>query len=84
MKRAILCVLAVFVMCATAFLPFTMVTAKTTGRPILTSDGLYWADDKRITNNPSPDTYPQLSVDSRGDSHVIWLRGSDYMYVKLD
>jgi len=84
MKRAILCVLAVFVMCATAFMPFTYVAAKTHGRPILTEDGLYWADDKRITNNPSPDTYPQLSVDSRGDSHVIWLRGSDYMYVKLD
>jgi uncharacterized membrane protein len=84
MKRAILSVLFVMVMCATAFLPMTMVTAKTHGRPILTDDGLYWADDKRVTNNPSPDTNPQLSVDSKGDSHVIWLRGSDYMYIKLD
>jgi len=84
MKRAILSVLLVLVMCATAFLPATYVMAKTQGRPVLTDDGLYWADDKRVTNNPSPDTNPQLSVDSRGDSHVIWLRGSDYMYEKLD
>jgi len=84
MRKILLSVFAVLVMCVTAFIPFTYVTAETEGRPMLADDGLYWADDKRVTNNPSPDTYPQLSVDSRGDSHVIWLRGSDYMYTKLD
>jgi uncharacterized membrane protein len=72
-------------MCATAFVPaINIAAAQTHGRPQLTDDGLYWADDKRVTNNPSPDVYPQLSVDSKGNSHVIWLRDTDYMYSKLD
>ncbi len=46
--------------------------------------GLYWSDDKRLTNDPSADTDPQLVVDSQGDSHVIWYRSGQYMYKKID
>jgi len=74
---------AVALMCVTALAPaMNFVAAK--ARNQVTPDGLVWADDKRVTNNPSPDLHPQVSVDKDGNSHLIWTRDTDYMYIKLD
>ena len=73
----------VALMCLTALAPaMNVVAAK--ARNQVTPDGLVWADDKRVTNNPSPDLHPQVSVDKDGNSHLIWTRDTDYMYIKLD
>lgn len=52
-----------------------------------TPDGLYWCNDRRLTDQPSEDRIPQIVVDSVGISHVIWFRGGSYsgqyMYKKI-
>ena len=55
-----------------------------TGRPMATADGLYWQDDKRLTNNGADDGYPTLAVDSFGYSHIMWYRTGTHMYKKID
>ncbi|MEM2976734.1 MAG: CARDB domain-containing protein [Thermoplasmata archaeon] len=63
-------------------------TKSAISRYMSTPDGLYWCDDKRLTDHPSEDRIPQIVVDSTGISHVIWFRGSSYsgqyMYKKID
>jgi len=54
------------------------------GRPMATADGLYWQDDRRLTNNGADDGYPTLAVDSFGYSHIMWFRTGSHMYKKID
>ena len=53
-----------------------------------TPDGLYWCNDRRLTDQGAEDRIPQIVVDSVGISHVIWFRGGSYsgqyMYKKID
>jgi uncharacterized membrane protein len=53
-----------------------------------TPDGLYWCNDRRLTDNGVEDRIPQIVVDAVGISHVIWFRGGSYsgqyMYKKID
>ena len=60
------------------------VMAEPEGRPQLTDDGLFWSDAQRVTTDPSADSNPQLAVDAKGDSHLIWQRAGNYMYKKVD
>ncbi|MEW5759877.1 MAG: CARDB domain-containing protein [Candidatus Thermoplasmatota archaeon] len=62
-----------------------IVSTGNNGRPLQTPDGLYWADDKRVSDSVSPDEYPQISVNPAGDSLLIWIRsGNQYMFKKID
>ncbi len=58
--------------------------AQTEGRPTLTDDGLYWADAQRVTTDPASDSDPQLVVDAKGDSHIIWTQANSFHYKKVD
>jgi PGF-CTERM protein len=53
-----------------------------------TPDGLYWCNDRQLTDNGAEDRIPQIVVDAVGISHVIWFRGGSYsgqyMYKKID
>jgi len=65
------------------------VSARSDGpRDEATPDGLYWCNDRRLTDQGAEDRIPQIVVDSVGISHVIWFRGGSYsgqyMYKKID
>ncbi|MBM4249095.1 MAG: hypothetical protein FJ149_06615 [Euryarchaeota archaeon] len=57
---------------------------KAQGRPMATADGLYWQDDRRLTNNGGEDTYPTLVVDTFGNSFVMYYRDRTHKYIKID
>jgi uncharacterized membrane protein len=57
---------------------------KAQGRPMATADGLYWQDDRRLTNNGGDDAYPTLVVDSFGNSFVMYYRQGTHYYSKVD
>jgi uncharacterized membrane protein len=59
-------------------------TEGTGGRATATPDGLYWMDDCRLTNNPSEDTHPMLAVDGSWSSGVVWDRGGNILWKKVD
>jgi len=90
--RKVMAILVVLAMCAGIFsvpvLAGASAGVKSTARDEATEDGLYWCNDKRLTDNPSEDRIPQIVVDSTGISHVVWFRGSSYsgqyMYKKID
>jgi uncharacterized membrane protein len=54
------------------------------GRPFATADGLYWMDDRRLTNNGGDDTYPTLVVDSFTNSFIMYYRQGTHYYSKVD
>jgi uncharacterized membrane protein len=55
-----------------------------TGRPVAVSDGLYWMDDRRLTNNGGADGFPALAVDSSGNGYVSYYRGGNLYFLKVD
>jgi uncharacterized membrane protein len=57
---------------------------KAQGRPMATADGLYWMDDRRLTNNGGDDTYPTLVVDSFTNSFIMYYRQGTHYYSKVD
>ncbi|MEW5759821.1 MAG: hypothetical protein AB1779_03530, partial [Candidatus Thermoplasmatota archaeon] len=63
---------------------FPIITENSRGA-MQTPDGLYWSDDKRITDTIPPDEFPQITVNPAGDSLLIWIRnGNQYMFKKID
>lgn len=86
--RRLYAVAVIFGFVMTAFAGATMGTGTTegpaAGRPMATADGLYWQDDRRLTNNPTDDTSPVLVVDSFGFSHIMWYRSGTHMYEKVN
>jgi uncharacterized membrane protein len=57
---------------------------KAQGRPFATADGLYWMDDRRLTNNGGDDAYPTLVVDSFTNSFIMYYRQGTHYYSKVD
>ncbi|MGQ9582293.1 MAG: COG1470 family protein [Thermoplasmatota archaeon] len=90
--RKILAIWLVATFCLSALTPSVLgqseVRENAAPRDMSTPDGLYWCDDKRLTDMATEDRIPQIVVDSVGISHVIWFRGSSYsgqyMYKKID
>lgn len=76
--------LGVALMCTSALGPAMHIAGAAMARVQITSDGLQWADDKRITNTPSLDMFPQIWVDRTVNTQLIWLRDSNFMYIGLD
>ena len=55
-----------------------------TGRPMATSDGLYWMDDLRLTNNGGNDLAPAIATDSFSNSLVMYYRQGTHYFSKVD
>jgi len=84
MKIRITCLLILGLLCLSAVFPATLASSKGESRMTVTSDGLNWTDDQRITNDPNADTYPQIFSDQDGITHIVWVRSGKLMVVNLD
>jgi uncharacterized membrane protein len=82
--KCILSVLITLLMCSTVLAPAASGTHEVKARTLATPDGLTWSDDIRVTQDPSPDVNPQLVSDSLQDTDIIWTKGTDLNYTKLD
>ena len=84
MNARILSILVMGLFLLSAVFPATLTVSATGSRYKVTSDGLNWSDDHRITNDANPDTFPQIFSGNDGITHIVWVRGGKFMVVNLD
>jgi hypothetical protein len=84
MNNRITSIFILGLLCLSAFFPATLANSRAESRLTVTSDGLNWSDDQRITNNPDDDSFPQIWSDKDGITHIVWVRNGKFMIINLD
>ena len=82
--KIILSLLLTLLMCSTILAPLVSGVQIDKARTLSTPDGLTWSDDIRVTKDPSPDVSPQIISDSKQSTDIIWSKGADLNFTKLD
>ena len=82
--KMFLSVIFTLLMCATTFAPAAGGTHEIKARTLATPDGLFWSNDIRVTNDPTPDVSPQMVSDSKQNTDILWSKGNDLNYTKLN
>ena len=54
------------------------------GRDEVSPDGWYWCNDRRLTDSGAEDKDPVPAVDPDGLSGIVWTRGNNLMWKKVD
>jgi len=84
MNARIACIFIMGLFFLSAIFPATLTASATGSRYKVTSDGLNWSDDHRITNDANPDTFPQIFTGKDNVTHIVWVRSGKYMAMDLD